>query len=83
MFPHTHRVESDQRKRQGLGVAPAPGVVGCYAYEDRETRALNTLALGLCLGLVLGVVLNSIVLGLCLGLVFDAALRYRHKASAA
>ena len=47
--------------------------------EKHETQTLNTLALGLCLGIVLGVVLNNIGLGLCLGLVLDAALTRRQK----
>ena len=47
--------------------------------QKRETPTLNTLALGLCLGIVLGVILNNIVLGLCLGLVFDAVLEHRNK----
>lgn len=47
--------------------------------KKRETRTLNTLALGLCFGIALGAILNNIVLGLCLGLVFDAALEHRNK----
>ena len=51
--------------------------------EKHQSQTLNTLALGLCLGIVLGALLNSIALGLCLGLVFDAALRLRYGANAA
>lgn len=51
-------------------------------YEKHQSQTLNTLALGLCLGIVVGVLLNSVALGLCLGLVFDAALRLRYRANA-
>jgi hypothetical protein len=45
--------------------------------KRRETSSLNTLALGLCLGIAVGVVVNNLLIGLCLGLVFDAALGRR------
>jgi hypothetical protein len=48
--------------------------------EKPETQTMNALALSLCLGLVLGVVLRNIGLGLCVGLVFDSALERRRKA---
>ena len=48
--------------------------------RKHDTHTMNTLALGLCLGLVLGGALENIGLGLCLGLVFDAALGHRRKA---
>jgi hypothetical protein len=45
--------------------------------KRRETSSLNTLALGLCLGIAVGAVVNNLLIGLCLGLVFDAALGRR------
>jgi hypothetical protein len=48
--------------------------------EKPETRTMNALALSLCLGIVLGVVLRNIGLGLFASLVFDAVLERRRKA---
>lgn len=47
--------------------------------EKPETRTINALALSLCLGIALGVVLHNIGLGLWAGLVFDAILERRRK----
>ena len=40
------------------------------------------VALGLCLGLVFGVAMDSIPIGLCLGIGIGAALQRRHQADA-
>lgn len=50
--------------------------------QKRESQTLNTLALGLCAGIILGAILKNIVLGLCLGLVFDAVLERRKNDAA-
>ncbi len=50
--------------------------------QKRETQTLNTLALGLCLGIILGAILKNIILGLCLGLVLDAIFERRKKGAA-
>ena len=47
--------------------------------EKPEPQTMNALALSLCLGIILGVVLHNIGLGLFIGLVFDAALERRRK----
>ncbi|MCP4544125.1 MAG: hypothetical protein GY832_44000 [Chloroflexi bacterium] len=47
--------------------------------KKRESQTLNTLALGLCIGIIVGAILKNIVLGLCLGIVLDAVLERRNK----
>ena len=42
-------------------------------------RKINYRALGMCLGLVLGIALDSIPIGLCLGIAFGAAAARRHQ----
>jgi hypothetical protein len=47
--------------------------------EKPETQTMDTLALSLCVGIILGVALHNIGLGLCVGLVFDVVLERRRK----
>ena len=41
---------------------------------------INYRALGLCLGLILGIALDNIPIGFCLGIAFGAAAARRHEA---
>jgi hypothetical protein len=51
--------------------------------EKLENRTPNYVALGLCLGLVFGIAMDSIPVGLCLGIGIGAALQRRHQADGA
>jgi hypothetical protein len=51
--------------------------------EKLKNRTPNYVAVGVCLGLVFGIVMDSIPVGLCLGIGIGAALQRRHAADAA
>ena len=49
--------------------------------EKLTNRTPNYVALGLCLGLVLGIAMDSIPIGLCLGIAIGTALERRNRGS--
>ncbi len=46
-------------------------------HESHTVKEANHLALGLCVGIIIGVVLQNIAIGLCFGIAFGAALDKR------
>jgi hypothetical protein len=47
--------------------------------EKLKSRTPNYVGVGVCLGLVFGVAMDSIPIGLCLGIAIGAALQRQHQ----
>lgn len=47
--------------------------------EKLKNQTPNYVAVGVCLGLVFGLTMDSIPIGLCLGIAIGAALQRRHQ----